>query len=90
MTTTWEVILIISAVIIGFLFGWLLAKTKKNSDVYNSIMTVANLKATIEIYKITHEQQMTHLNQRYTDLKMDVLSLMEENKGLKEEIKKLK
>lgn len=53
-------------------------------------MTVANLKATIEIYKITHEQQMTHLNQRYTDLKMDVLSLMEENKGLKEEIKKLK
>lgn len=90
MTTTWVIILIILGVTIGFLLGWLLAKRKKNSEVYNSIMTVANLKATIEIYKITHEQQMTHLSQRYTDLKIDVMKCMEENKSLKEEVKKLK
>lgn len=86
---TWT-ILIILAFIIGFLLGWLLAKRKKNSDVYNSIMTVANLKATIEIYKISHEQQMANLMLKYTDLKEDVSKIIEENKLLKEEIKSLK
>lgn len=75
--------------IVSFLLGWLWSKRKRDSDSLITNKIIANLKATIEIYKNTHEQQVIQLSQKYTDLKIIVLRLSEENKLLKEEIKKL-
>lgn len=86
--TTYIIVILCS--IVAFLLGTLWKKRKIAHDTITAVKVIENLKATIEVYKITHEQQMTHLNQRYTDLKIDVLKCMAENVELKAEIEKLK
>jgi len=84
------IISVIGSGLSSFFLGWMLGRRTGLTEEHMAIKVVANLKATILVYKATHEQQITFLSQRYTDLKIDVMKCMEENKALKQEINKLK
>lgn len=81
-----NIILCVMVAVIGFLIGWMLGKRKNQRELNTAVQVVANLKATVEIYKRTNEQQQAHDSQRYTDLKLENYKLYEENQKLKNEL----
>jgi len=65
-------ILLIALSVISFLLGWLYARKKNKHENDTAIMVVANLKATIEIYKVTNEEQKKYLTQKNDELKKEI------------------
>lgn len=78
----------IGAFILGFIAGWITGRKRFSQE--TAVQVIQNLKDTMKIYEATHEEQMAALTQKYIDLKLAVLKLMEENKILMDEIARKK
>jgi len=69
------IIIVFSSDIISCLLGWIYARRLNKHENDTAIMVIANLKATIEIYKITNEQQKEYFIKKNDELKTEIKKL---------------
>jgi hypothetical protein len=90
------IILSIGSTITSFLLGLMYARKKNKKEHDTAIMVIANLKATIEVYKITNEEQKKYFrlttennNAETIKLRKSLERANDENKIFKREVARL-
>ena len=72
---TWYILSLTGGFMISFLLGYISARGKGKRENDIAIMVIANLKATIEIYKTTNKEQKEYLTKKNDELKKEIEKL---------------
>lgn len=78
------ILALVTSGIAAFILGWRYRVWKDKDTLITATLVIANLKATIEIYKSTIRQQEAYVSRKYTDMKLEQAKIREENDILKE------
>lgn len=66
---------------LGCVIGWFRGRKKFNNE--TAVLIIQNLKDSMEIMKVTCDEQKAHLSKKNTDLKIENMRLIEEINKLK-------